>query len=267
MKTEIKLINKEIAKMLLKTNVSNRSLNSNNVSFLSKQMQEGAWLFDGQPIRLDTYGRLMDGQHRLQAIIDTNSSFEFVVISGLEPETFKVMDTGRGRTASDVFSISGVQNYAVASSISRFILAFQFNHYARSGGNGKKRISNTDALEFYNSNKYIKHICDNVIFNYMSFNRIVSTSILGGVWFIFAEKNVTDAENFIEKLCQGNNLDSNSPIHLLRKKLTNNKMSFRKMSQKEVLALIIKTWNAVRLNKTVNTLRFDKEREKFPTIL
>ena len=107
MKVETRTITPEVAKEMLKRNVSNRPLNSGHVNHLARQMKDGLWVFDGQPIRLTESGGLLDGQHRLSGIVESNRSFDFIVVTGISSSAFTVMDTGRNRQASDVLAIDG----------------------------------------------------------------------------------------------------------------------------------------------------------------
>ena len=93
-------------------------------------MISGKWLFDGQPIRFDSDGFLLDGQHRLNAIVKSGTSQKFLIIKGLQNETFKVMDTGKNRNGSDALSILGIKYSADIASACRIILNYNDGNYA-----------------------------------------------------------------------------------------------------------------------------------------
>jgi hypothetical protein len=77
MRTEVREINPTIAKEMLKRNFNNRKLNETHIRNLSNQMKLNNWLFDGTPLKFDKYGRLLDGQHRLNAVIESNKQIKF----------------------------------------------------------------------------------------------------------------------------------------------------------------------------------------------
>jgi hypothetical protein len=122
MKTEIRKISPEIAKNMLLLNPNNRRLSKSHVDFLTKEMINNNWIFDGQPIRFNHSGGLLDGQHRLNAIINSKTTQEFLIVSDIRNDAFKVMDTGRARTAGDVLHIHGGTHSMVLASAIRFIL-------------------------------------------------------------------------------------------------------------------------------------------------
>ena len=58
-----------MAALLLGNNGANRKLNKRHVDFLSDQIKSGKWQKIGQTIVIAKDGTLMDGQHRLTAIV------------------------------------------------------------------------------------------------------------------------------------------------------------------------------------------------------
>ena len=63
------------------------------------------------PLFLDVDGELLDGQHRLTALVRTGSAMNFLVISGLPKDAFTYIDQNKTRTLVDALSIDGVTNY------------------------------------------------------------------------------------------------------------------------------------------------------------
>lgn len=264
MKTEIRIIGPKVAQELLKKNPNNRRLTDNHVKFLAKQMEEGSWKFDGQPVRLDKYGRLLDGQHRLNAIIESETSQKFLVISGLEEESFHVMDTGKARTAGDVLSIEGVSSSSHVAAAAKFAINFKNGHYS---GRGSEKLSNVEVVKWCKNNPDIADEINTAQHLKREFNGVLPTSQICGLKYILKEKSVTDAEIFLNKLCTGLGLETNSPIAVLRKKLIQDKLSKSNLPFREKLALIMKAWNKFRRNETTKFLRWNKDNEEFPAIV
>lgn len=89
------------AKELLEANRENRQLQKRQIAELAGQIEGGRWLLTHQGIAFDTNGRLVDGQHRLKAIVLANKPAELVVCRGLDPAAFPVVDQGRARSIAD----------------------------------------------------------------------------------------------------------------------------------------------------------------------
>lgn len=265
MKTEVREISPEVASEMLKKNYNNRKLTKSNVRFLSKQMKEGKWLFDGQPIRFDKFGRLLDGQHRLNAIVDSNTTQQFLIVSGLSDKTFTVMDTGKNRSSGDALSIMGVSYpNSLASSI-RLILKHKKGTHGTEGSDSK--ISNNKVVEFFNDNKSIELKGNYGQIHSKNFMSVLSASYIIYLSFVFSEISVTHSETFIKELCNGSNVNIKSPTNVLRRLLISDKLSKTSLSAMNKKALIFKAWNAFRLNKEISYLRWNSDKEKFPELV
>lgn len=267
MKTEVRKITPKIAKEMLKKNFNNRKLNNPHVNYLSRQMLDNQWQFDGQPIRFDKYGRLLDGQHRLSAVVKSGETIKFLIISGLEESTFKVMDTGKNRSSGDVLSTLGIKYCNDVSSVARSVIKFKEGSYSKSNSRGSTKTTNTDIINWYKENEKIEDIVRKADVLRSNFSGVLSRTKIATLLYLFNEINVGHSEIFMSKLCNGLDLDVNSPIYILRKKLIEDKMAKSSLPYREVLALICKAWNLYRLNKSCKVLRWNKETEKFPNLI
>lgn len=81
-----KHITPRIAKTMLSHNTGNRPLRKAVVQRYATDMENGDWQDNGDPIRFDTNGRLIDGQHRLEAVILSDTPIDAWVLRGLKPE-------------------------------------------------------------------------------------------------------------------------------------------------------------------------------------
>ncbi|MCW5886445.1 MAG: hypothetical protein KIT33_15850, partial [Candidatus Kapabacteria bacterium] len=118
-------ITPELAATLLANNINNRSLNNGRVSFYAKQIRNNNWRLTGETIKLAKNYTLIDGQHRLEAIIKAGKSAEMEIAFGIDNDTFNVIDTGRTRNGADVISILKVKNAAKVASVLRTLIAYQ----------------------------------------------------------------------------------------------------------------------------------------------
>jgi len=264
MKTEVREITPTVANEMLKRNINNRKPSESHIGFLSKEMRVGNWKFDGQPLRFSDNGGLLDGQHRLYAIVKSKTTQKFLVLTGINSDAFHVMDTGKQRTGGDVFGINGVQNAKLCAAAVKIIMSHNRGHNA---GAGDSKISNTDLWEFFNENRVIEDIVKSSHALYLEFNRVLPLTAIVAFRFLMSEKNVLDSDNFWRSVCSGLALEKDSPERVLRQKLIADKVSKSNLPFREKKAIIFKAWNAYRTKKVVKFLRWNKETEKFPTIL
>lgn len=86
-------------------------------------------------VGFDSTGRLVNGQHRLSAVVRAETPARFLVATGLDPSVFAVLDGGKVRNGADVLHIRGFANAACTSALVRFVaLAEQGNLWTRNRG-------------------------------------------------------------------------------------------------------------------------------------
>ena len=277
MKTEVKLITPKIADELLKKNNMNRAIKESLVNEYSRQMSVGLWKEEtGESIKLSVDNSVLDGQHRLLALIKSGKSLNFLIISGLENEVFTVLDTGICRTAGDIFHIAGVaqaNNYAsiitkyAALKTGSTTVLLQGNSHGGGGFTLKSiKYSKAELFSLYNNRVKFWEAVVSMSVNWRDkFQRVISLSEIGGLYAYFYDIDNNDSFTFIDSLCCGVELGIKNPIKILREKLIFQKTNLKfKLLPSQKLALIYKAWNFFRRGKEIAGLRFNRETEDFP---
>ena len=119
MKIENEVITPAYAKQLLEQNCANRRLSEATVDRYAQDIAAERWKNTGDTIKLTARGMLIDGQHRMAAVVKANKSVVMAVARGVDEDAFTVIDTGKARTLSDVLGIQGYQHCAVLAAIAR----------------------------------------------------------------------------------------------------------------------------------------------------
>jgi len=83
-------------------NTQNRCKRGWWLEALCAAMLRGEWITTHQGIAFAASGRLLDGQHRLEAIVKSGMAIEMLVVYGLDDAAFGAIDTGVKRTISDL---------------------------------------------------------------------------------------------------------------------------------------------------------------------
>ena len=108
-KVSICLIGPELAKEMLGKNAkNNRQLRTGDVKKYADDMASGKWNDDVSAITFDADGRLTNGQHRLNAILLSNTTQSFIVAENWPNEAMLTMDLGNKRSFHDRVTILGV---------------------------------------------------------------------------------------------------------------------------------------------------------------
>jgi hypothetical protein len=106
MEISIELITPGQAEKYLQSNTSNRKLRRALVSQYARDMKRGKWSLTHQGIAFNCDGTLLDGQHRLQAIVESGVSVQMLVTKGVDSKNQLVMDDHAKRNAGDALSLA-----------------------------------------------------------------------------------------------------------------------------------------------------------------
>jgi len=93
----------------------------------ARDMRNGHWLFTGDAIRFTTQPELIDGQHRMKALIEADIALQMVCVFGLEPNAKHALDMGRKRSAADVLALKGFPQSSRLSGAARQLLYIKHN--------------------------------------------------------------------------------------------------------------------------------------------
>lgn len=269
MKIEKVLVTPEIAAKWLANNTQNRNVNQSRVNRYTRDMIDNKWRTDtGEIIKISKDGVILDGQHRLIAVVNSKESIYFHVGFNMDNDLFQVLDTGKSRSGVDVLKISGVKNTSAVSS-----LINSYNQYintnSRKGSNGElTNLSGHELLEFYYDRKEwvdnIIHISEGL---YSAFQRVWVKGEVLLFLALFTDVDKKNGYEFMRELCQGTDVTSDV-IPILRNRLIAEKIHTTKRTKSSVMrALVIKAWNAYYSGKSLRSLRFNPETEEYPKIL
>jgi hypothetical protein len=122
--TEVHWFSPDEAKRILSGSHYQRKHSPTTVSKFARDMKTGKWEFNGAPIRFNG-DELLDGQHRLRALIEANMVMPFLVIYGIGKFSLRTMDDGKGRTLGNKFYIDGEKAPDVLASMIQFLATYR----------------------------------------------------------------------------------------------------------------------------------------------
>ncbi|MFJ8229592.1 hypothetical protein ACIQ9E_06460 [Streptomyces sp. NPDC094448] len=261
-------ITPSIATEMISRNYGNRPLDKGRVTHLREAIHRGEWLVSHQGIAFSgswSNSRLLDGQHRLEAIRISGQTVPVLVFENVPPETFSVMDTGRSRTASSILSIQGEQDASLLAAAIRHIYLFQSMPDTEWKGHSS-RLTNSQVLKFLKENREaVVQACG--IARLMSKERlIIPTAAAVGYYTTREASPGVDQEPWVEGVTTGADLSPGDPRLALRNALISlgtGTSGRRRSDSRGQLGLYLKAWNAWVLQKPVKQLRFQRG-EKMP---
>jgi hypothetical protein len=89
------------AQKWLEGNTDNRKFREDRALAYARIIEAGDWELTGDAIVFDDQGVLINGQHRLTAIVVSGIPARLIVLRGVPTKTQEVMDTGLGRNLAD----------------------------------------------------------------------------------------------------------------------------------------------------------------------
>jgi hypothetical protein len=223
-----------LAAMWLQGKGKNRRITNDHVVRLSIQMSRGKWRVTGDTIKF-CGEELIDGQHRLSAVVLSGATIQCFVAYGVQADVFPVLDTGRGRTSSDVLSTEkGATNIFALSASARVLY-----HIERKQDRLYTPLSNEDVLEVVRAHPSLNDMVN--LLNKCSFAR--HAGITAPLYWI-DKCNTNKAQTFIYGLINGVGLDSSSPIYQLRERLIRGCDGLRstREGKRAFVALVFRGW-------------------------
>lgn len=272
MKTKIELVTSEIAIELLKSNTRNRPMKQRLVLDYARQMRDGLWKENGEPIIISDGNVLLDGQHRLAAIVKSNTSHNILIVSGVNGDVFDTIDTGKTRSGSDVLATSGVKHYSLISAGVLNYMIFKRGLSIISGNGASVRdykVSKQEILSEYNTASGLYDQIAKESIRLSSKLRIMKGSVIFGYMaYLIKCKNHNQAkvESFFQQLFLNENVENTTTL-ALREKLIKNAISQYKMTPYLFAGYFTKTWNAFVSGKEYKILTFNVEGEKMQELI
>lgn len=255
MRTQVETITPERAEALLlgAAGLPQRAITPRRVNAFASAMRRGQWQVTHQGIGIDPDGVLVDGQHRLSAVVLAGVPVEMLVVYDVPREAFAVLDTGTARSTAATLHIAGVTDPNVAAAAARMVLT-----YDQIGGT--RKAAHSDIRSGFTSTD---------ILNYMASER--GRTLLGAIpaaravvhslnkfgmrsWFTAAIAIIDETNpdiqvrtEFVDKLTSGAMLPAQSPILTFRRWVisdTGYARVDRAYRGTVGIAGLIRTWNA-----------------------
>jgi len=260
------------AEFLLKRNTKNRRVSWKHVSRLAKDMAAGNWVNNGEAIKFSSEGVLLDGQHRLYAIIESDTTVAMNIVEGVyDPDAFRTIDVNsRGRGASQIADMMGVKNPASVTSVAKRLLHWDNTfdkHRFTLNNDAWQQISTSDIMDYVEKNeKEIQSMYLN-IGKTLPAKRCGAGSALTTALILCERANKFATAQFIEGIKTGANLEEHSPVMALRDRLLIPPERRGHRWELELMALTIKAFNRFLHGRTLKTLRWRQDGnapERFP---
>lgn len=245
-------ITPEMAAEILAEEYPNRHKSIGTIDAYARRMAENKWKLNGEAVKFDKDGNLIDGQHRLEASVKSGMPFETLVVLGLPGDAQDTMDDPRRRSVNDQQALRGLNLPASASAAARWLLRLRLGSISHA-----KRATNAEVLDVLLKHKSIgesavllkdrEHILLPSIAVVMHY---VGTHLL-----MLPEK----ATSFVDVMTSGVPAYEGDPAHMWREKLIRAKTIGNGLPAVEQWNGTVHAWNLFTANATVKRFQIPEE--------
>ncbi len=270
MKLLLEIITPARAEELLRLNSKNRRVNPTVVHQYATLMQANKWHENGDPIRVSTEEILLDGQHRLLALIRAGATLKMPVITGLRPDVFATIDRQFSRTPAQIFALAEVANAGVISRLCRTLVDYEAGRIGlalTSGGGRRSGITPEELLEYYRVHENELQQAARHGDVYQRSTAFFSCSEWAFLHVVLTRTGrAQEAHAFLEQLVGGAGLTEKDVVLMVRNLLFRSMTSISKLTAGTKMTYVLLAWNRVRTNRRTGMVKVTPE-TSFPTPL
>jgi hypothetical protein len=243
--TEIVTVTPEKAvDWLANHNPRNRSVAKSAVSLYARQMQDGQWMLNGEAIQFDTNDDLLNGQHRLHAVVESGCNVDFLVVYGLPPEVRDTMDQHRKRTAADVLGMHGFRDGSHVAAVTRVIRRWDEGTRGPAlMGGGHLGSTPSELLDVLAKEPAIVEAVG--IARTKDFETLAPSRVVAPLWVLTHRLDTGCADDFFRHLGSGEMLEGGNPILALRRYwMRDSRRRVRASDSFTYFNAAVRAWNA-----------------------
>jgi len=248
-------VNAEKAKGWLESNRRNRALRRRLVDTYARDMLAGDWVVTGEAIKFSRDGKLIDGQHRLEAILIANETrpdleIPLMVIYGLDPDSQHVMDTGARRTVGDSLALDGIANASFVASTARLVAQYENGDITTN----TVQMSTPEIRDWVDAHPSFPDFISRNLRHAQKSPAPSPSGLLAMLWKL-TEIDSEMAQDFYTGFATQENLSKGDPRMTLFLRFVDIRIRREQARARDVMGLMILAWNAYRKGRTLSTLR------------
>lgn len=250
---EIAQVTPEMASAWLGKNHGNRNQRPMKIDLYERDMREQRWLVTGETIKFDWDGRLIDGQHRLEAVIGSGQTVTMLVVRNLDPAAQAVIDTNAKRSAADALGFRGVEAHrSIIATHAKIAVARANGHLRYALDTAEPALTNGEVLDWYEKNPDVE-------FSAGMASRAAkkANTTPGALSYIFLTLSRVDANAAVQFLSDIENMRTDGegdPKYTLIRALELQVSGRQRRSNAAQISLYFRAWNAWREGKRVKFL-------------
>jgi hypothetical protein len=237
-------ITPDSAEALLKRKNRNRTIHLGQLNKIKRSLEQGRWQINGETIIFDDHGNLIEGQHRLRAVLDTGMGIWTLIVHGINFERFKTMGQGSKRTAGDILGINGEKDGRLLAAALRWVYRYENDLMSN-----PHPIITDDEL----ADTILAHpkIVDSIPFGRRC-HSVAAPGLCTALHYLCTKRDLGTANDFFWTLGTGEQMESTHPILVLRERFHKSDREAKRALSKMVFRdevkaqMIASCWNMLR---------------------
>lgn len=258
----IETVHPHQAREWLDAGAANRPITVRRVKLYADAMSSGRWRVNGEALIFNRSGKLMNGQHRLVACVQSGYSFRTMIVRGVPDEAFSTIDAGRPRSIGDIVALVGEKNANVLASA----LIWK-HHYDRGTTTQRNQSASADeALKVLREHPGMAEWAS----PRAELKSWVPGSLQTWLKYEFSSRDPEANLKFWNDLWTGAGLSEGDPVLTLRNAFIREEKKTRGFRMVVRAAMLVKAWNARREGRRMLLIKWasgGEVSEKFPAIL
>lgn len=266
MRSRVQTISPAKAAEMLDANTTNRPLSRTLVLSFAEAMSRGDWMVTHQGIAFDENGVLVDGQHRLAAVIEADVPVEMTVFTEVDEGTFDVLDTGKRRNAADVLAIEGEKSSTMLAAMVRTVWLYE-NRPDLNWSGGAAAVTNHQIVQSLEQHPKLRDFV--AVGEQIATSTGMIKSAAGAASYLTSRvSRRAEQDEWLEGIIDGAGLAKQDPRLQFRRVMfamarKQAGQVLRRRDTREHVALYLKAFNAWRNGEELAQLRFTSREEMF----
>jgi hypothetical protein len=242
-------------------------LSRRTVRDFAAAMRRGEWRVTHQGIAFDTGGALVDGQHRLAAVVEADTPVEMTVFTEVPEGAFDVLDTGKRRNAADVLAIEGEKSATMLAAMVRTVRLYE-NRAELNWSGGDAGVSNHQIVATLEQHPKLRDFV--TVGEAIAVATGMIKSAAGAASYLVSQADKRDLSPWFDGIIEGTGLAKGDPRLLFRRVMfahTRQQVGqvMRRRETREHVTLYLKAFNAWATGTHLTQLRY-VPREPVPPI-
>ncbi len=230
----------EMAARWLEGNVVNRNLRIAKVNQYARDMHAGRWTLNNDAICISPDGQLLNGQHRLKAVVNSGCTIVLLIARNIPAEAMANMDSGAARTAGDVLSLKHERNGPLLAAVAKQALLVLDGRIYQD--NKQQAVSHGELAEFVEKNPLLRDSTDLAMRAYKQIDCIPTA--LGTGHFLIADAAGKDiADEYLRRLATRTREQQGSAILAVDSRLREIRRNRNRFPTRNFIYLLVKGYN------------------------